>query len=92
MVESTGQLETNPVKRFFTRKPPGLRPRIDAMCATCVCVTATEQGEGMDDYQPRGWRTEICRCPVLSCPLHEVRPFQNFAPETEPETEDEPEN
>ena len=78
MPESTGKLVTNPVTRLLERNLPGLRARIDAMCATCVGVTSTRQGEGFSDYQPPGWRSEICRCTVLSCPLHPVRPFQSF--------------
>lgn len=69
--------ENNPVKRMLQLKKAGLRPRINAMCATCVGVTAEEQGSGMKDYMPSGWRKEVRQCTVLTCPLHPVRPYQS---------------
>lgn len=69
--------ETNPVKRFFERRPPGMRAAVNAMCAQCAGCTSALQGSQFTDHIEPGFREVIGTCGITSCPLHTLRPYQS---------------
>lgn len=71
--------ETNPVKRYFARRPPGLRGAINAMCANCVGCTSALQGPQFIDHIEAGFREAIGGCEITSCPLHTHRPYKSIS-------------
>ena len=73
--------EHNPVKRFFTKREQepnyrSMRNAVNATCAGCVGVTAAIQGKGFVDHIEPRFKETIRACMVLSCPLHDYRPYQ----------------
>lgn len=66
--------ESNPVTRNCqgtTRKKA-----VEAMCAQCMGVTSSLQGDGFTDHLEASFRTNIRDCASTHCPLHAWRPFQ----------------
>lgn len=67
--------EDNPIKRYYAK--PTRKMAINAKCASCVGVTAVEQGNGQEDHLEKGFRHEIKHCTSPACPLFDFRPYQD---------------
>jgi hypothetical protein len=67
----------NPVKRYYVNESTSSRKAaIDAMCASCMGCSASEQGARFDDWIEPGFRDQIRNCSAPHCPLHSFRPYQ----------------
>jgi hypothetical protein len=81
MREQPKKVESNPVKRFFTKSTR--KYAINAFCTYCMGCTAVEQENGQEDHLGRGFRTEIRNCIAARCPLFRLSAIHGMIPDFE---------